>query len=188
MQKVLLVHGWDGGPDKDWFPWLAAALKNRGYDVIAPQLPDAHEPSREKWIPALRTAIRERESDMYFVAHSMGCQTLLRYLAELPEGITVPGALFVAGFVKPLRNLEGSAEEKVAASWTSEPLDLYRVKAHLAKSVALFSDNDPWVGLDNADLFRDKLGADVVIESGREHFNEHEEPSVLNAFLRLVGA
>ncbi len=116
----------------------------------------------------------------------MGCQTVLRYLENLPEGVRVGGALLVAGFVRPIANLETAEEEEVAASWTDEPIDLGKVHAHLSKCIALFSNDDPWVTLDNADIFKEQLGAEIIIESKHRHFDEAQEPAILAAALKLV--
>jgi uncharacterized protein len=186
MKRVVLVHGWDAGPEEDWFPWLRGELESRGYTVIAPQLPKPEEPRKEAWVPALAEAVGMPDEDTYFVSHSMGSQATLRFIEGLPEGKRVGGVLLVAGFVNTLVNLEGPAEEEVAASWTSAPLDLAKVRSHLGKFVALFSDDDPWVTLDNGPVFRETLGGEVVIEHAAEHFTKEQEPAVLRETLGLV--
>lgn len=40
-RNVILLHGHAGSPDKFWFPYAKKALEKRGYDVWAPQLPNA---------------------------------------------------------------------------------------------------------------------------------------------------
>jgi predicted alpha/beta hydrolase family esterase len=186
MKRVVLVHGWDGGPKLDWFPWLAQELTARGYEVIAPQLPNEHEPRKEAWVPALAAAVGTPDAETCFIAHSMGCQTVLRYLETLSEGAKVGGMLLVAGFVNHIINLETPEEEEVGHSWTDTPLDLAKVRAHVSKSIALFSDDDPWVTLDNGPIFHDALGAEVVVEHAAEHFTQEEEPAVLREALKLV--
>jgi predicted alpha/beta hydrolase family esterase len=186
MKRVVLVHGWDGGPHLDWFPWLAGELKNRGYEVVAPQLPIPEEPRKERWVPALAEVVGTLDAETYFIGHSMGCQTILRYLETLPEAVMVGGALFVAGFLKPLTNMEGPKEEEIARSWTDAPLDLAKVRSHLPKSTLVISDNDEWVPLENADAFKNALGSETTVEPSREHFNEDQEPAVLAAALKLL--
>ncbi|MBI5076995.1 hypothetical protein HZB94_01255 [Candidatus Falkowbacteria bacterium] len=62
----------------------------------------------------------------------------------------------------------------------------------MPKSVAIFSDNDPYVPIDNQDDFRDKLGSEIVIEHNRGHFsgptdNVIELPVVLETILKIAG-
>jgi predicted alpha/beta hydrolase family esterase len=44
MKKVIIVHGWDGAPTDEWYPWLRKELEARESEVIAPQLPNPSEP------------------------------------------------------------------------------------------------------------------------------------------------
>jgi predicted alpha/beta hydrolase family esterase len=121
----------------------------------------------------------------------MGCQTIARYLETLPEGLHVGGAVFVAGFFKRLTGLGDDADaQETDRQWLGTPIDLGKVKSHLPKSVAIFSDDDPWVPLDNQDDFRDKLGSEIVIEQKKGHFSggrdgTTELPIVVEKLLRL---
>jgi uncharacterized protein len=191
MKRVIIVHGWDGYPEEGWFPWLKKELQTKGFEVILPQLPDAANPRIDKWVPALARAAGEVDEDTYFVGHSMGCQTIARFLESLPNATKVGGAVFVAGFFKHLTNLEDDPEvRETDRHWFSTPLDLEKVKSHLPKSVAIFSDNDPWVPLDNQDDFRDKLGSEIIVKHDKGHFSGgrdgiFELPVVLETVLSL---
>ena len=88
-----------GGPDKDWFPWLIEELKKTDFEIIAPQLPNTNIPRIENWVPALAHAVGTPDENTYLIGHSMGCQTIARYLVSLPEDIKVGGVIFVAGFL-----------------------------------------------------------------------------------------
>lgn len=191
MKRIFIVHGWDGTPDEGWFPWLTHELEAKGYDVFVPRLPDAGNPRIEKWVPALAQAIGIADENTYFVGHSMGCQTIARYLESLPDGMTVGGAVFVAGFFKRLAGLEDDADVRETAKlWLETPLDLKKVKSHLPQSVAIFSDNDPYVPLDNQDDFRDQLGSEIIIEQAMGHFSGSggttRLPAALESVLKLA--
>ncbi len=192
MQKrVFIVHGWDGYPEEGWFPWLKKGLEGRGFEVHVPQLPDARRPQIDKWVPALALAVGAPDEQTYFVGHSMGCQTIARYLESLPEGQKVGGAVFVAGFFKHLSGLEDDPEvREIDAHWLGTPLDLLKVRDRLPKSAAIFSDDDPWVPLDNQDDYRDKLGSEIVIEHGKGHFSGSkgilELPAALQKLLEIA--
>lgn len=192
MQKrVFIVHGWGGNPGECWFPWLRHALQQQGFDVIVPQLPDTENPKIENWVPALSKVVGVADESTYFVGHSMGCQTIARFIETLPEGIRVGGAVFVAGFFKRLTGLESEeGAQKMADAWLNAPIDLQKVKLHLPSSIAIFSDNDPYVPMDNEDAFRSELGSTIIEEHALGHFNDSagvkELPSVLEAILELT--
>lgn len=172
MKRLFVVHGWDGTPKDGWFPWLKREAEKGGFKVFIPQLPEAGSPRIYNWVPALAAAVGNADEETYFVGHSMGCQTIARYLELLPEGVSVGGAVFVGGFFKHLTGLEDDEDvQKTDTHWLEAPLDLAKVKVHLRKSVAIFSDDDPWVPFDNQGDFRDKIGSEIVIVHGKGHFS-----------------
>ncbi len=172
---------------KDGSPWLKTELENRGFVVSVPQLPKADEPRINNWVPALKEAVETADDQTYFVGHSMGCQTIARYLESLPENIKIGGAVFVAGFFKRLSNLEDNDIVKnVAEEWLKTPLDLSKVKLHLDKSVAIFSDDDPYVPVDNQEDYQNKLNSKVIIEHQRGHFSENTGTTSLQSALGAV--
>src|SRR3989344_4824162 len=137
-KRVFIAHGWDGHPEEGWFPWLKKELETRGFEVHIPQLPDTGSPRIQKWVPALADAVGVADGDTYFVGHSMGCQTIARYLESLPDGDMVGGAVFVAGFFKRLTGLEDDEDIRATdAHWLGAPLDLEKVSSHHHKSVAV---------------------------------------------------
>lgn len=190
-KRIFIIHGWDGYPEEGWFPWLKKELENRGYNVFVPQLPDAGSPRIFNWVPVLAKNVGVTDEETYFVGHSMGCQTIARYIETLSPNSRVGGAVFVAGFFKRLTGLEDDSDvRETDKHWLETPLDLSKVKSHLKKSVAIFSDDDPFVSLDNQEDFRDKLGSRIIIEHHRGHFSGSkgvlELPVALEAILSLT--
>ena len=191
MKRVYIIHGWEGYPEENWFPWLKRELESRGFEVHVPQMPDADSPRINKWVPALTQLVKDPDSDTYFVGHSMGCQAVARYLETLPEGIKVGGVIFVAGFFKRLTGLgEEPDYEEVEKDWLKTPIDLEKIKSHISNSVAIFSDDDPYVPLDNQDDFKDKLSSKILIQHKMNHFSGNwgiiELPVVLEELLKMA--
>ncbi len=190
-KRVFVVHGWGGNPQENWFPWLRKELETKGFEVFIPQLPDPENPRIYNWVPKLSETVGRPDEQTYFVGHSMGCQTIARYLVlSLSEETKVGGAVFVAGFFKRLTGIENEPGGlEVEKHWLKTSLDLQKVKSHLNKSVAIFSDNDPYVPLDNQDDFRNKLGSKIIIEHQMGHFNASagitKLPIVLQSILEI---
>jgi predicted alpha/beta hydrolase family esterase len=190
MRRVFIFHGWDGYPEEGWFPWLKKELESRGFEVVVPQLPHPEEPRIEPWVSKVRETVGIPDKDTYLIGHSMGCQAIIRFLEKLPEGVDIGGAVFVAGFLKQLTNLESDElVGDVVREWLSAPIDLKKVKSHLEKSIAIFSDNDPYVPVDNKAEFEEELGSKIIIEHGKGHFSGStgtvECPPALRAVLTL---
>src|SRR3989338_4266359 len=113
MKRVFIIHGWGGFPEEGWFPWLKRELEAKGFEVHVPQLPDAGKPRIFNWVPKLAEVVGTPDENTYLVGHSMGCQTIVRYLEKLPENVKIGGAVFVAGYFKGLTGIEnepGSTE------------------------------------------------------------------------------
>jgi uncharacterized protein len=191
-KRVFIVHGWDGYPEQGWFPWLKKELETKNFEVSVPQLPDADEPRISKWIPALARVVGSADTETYFVGHSIGCQAIIRYLETLPEETKIGGAVFVAGFFQHITNLEPDpTAQDVDREWITTPLDAEKARMHLPESVAIFSDNDPYVPLNNQEDFENKLGSEIVVEHGMGHFTKSgdgvfELPIVLKKLLELI--
>ena len=192
QKRVFIIHRWEGKPQDIWYPWLKKELEARGFNVFVPQFPDTDEPRINNWVPKLKEIVGTPDEQTYFVGHSIGCQTIARYLESLPENIIVGGAVFVAGFFKRLTNLEDDdVVRSVSEEWLTTPLDLDKVKSHLKKSVAIFSDDDPYVPFDNQDDFKNSLGSKIVVEHNKGHFsvntNTMELPVALESVLEIAG-
>ncbi|MFA4937058.1 MAG: alpha/beta hydrolase [Patescibacteria group bacterium] len=191
-KRVFIIHGWDGFPEEGWFPWLKKELEAKGFSVFVPQLPKPSEPRINNWVSKLKKVVGIPDEQTFFIGHSMGCQAIARYLETLLENTKVGGAVFVAGFFKRLTNLEDdNIVCSVADEWLKTPINLKAVKMHIKKSVALFSDNDPFVPIDNKDEFINALESKIIIEHGQGHFSGGDGitklPAALEAVLEIIG-
>lgn len=186
-KRVFVIHGWEGNPEEGWFPWLKKELEQKGFEVFVPAMPNTEEPKIEEWVPFLANLVGEPDENTYFVGHSIGCQAILRYLETL-ENKKVGGAVFVAGWFN-LVNLSGEEEEKIAEPWIKIPINLKKVKNASKKFIAIFSDNDKWVPLEDKEIFKKEFGAKIIIEHNKDHFCESggvkELPIVLESILRM---
>lgn len=192
MKRVFIIHGWDGYPEYAWFPWLKKELEAKGFEVFVPQLPNPEEPRINNWVSKLKEIVGKPDEQTYFVGHSMGCEAIARYLESFSGDMKVGGAVFVAGFFKSLTNLEDDdVVRSVSEEWLTTPLNLDNVRTHLKKSIAIFSDNDPYVPIDNEEDFANILGSKIIIEHAKGHFGEStgtkELQPALNAILEIAG-
>ena len=192
MKRVFLVHGWDGYPENNWFPWLRKELEKRDFKVYILAMPDPDSPKIERWVPFLEEQIKNVDESTFLVGHSIGCQTILRYLERLPQNKKVGGVIFVAGWVSltPMA-IRSKEEQKIVKPWFETPIDFENVKKSSNRFVAIFSDDDPYVPLSkNLETYREKLDAKIIIEKGKGHFSDEEGikelPIALNKLLEIA--
>ena len=169
-KRVIIVHGWDGYPEEGWFPWLKKELEKEGFEAIVPQMPDANAPEIGKWVQHLSDVVSTPDGQTFFVGHSIGCQTILRYLATLPSDAAVGGVVLVAGFFI-LTNMEDDAVQSIAKPWLTRPIDYQKVLSVCNRMTAIFSYNDMYVPLENAKFFEQRLHPKIIIQKNQGHFS-----------------
>lgn len=183
MKRVFIIHGWDGKPEHGWTLWLKKELEQKGYIVEAPAMPDTATPTLEKWLQHLAKTVGTPDKDCYFVGHSLGCITILRYFELLKENQTVGGAVFVAGFST---NLEYEGYQNELLSFFKTPILWEKIKNHCKKFVAIHSTDDPWVLIKHLDIFKEKLDADAVRMENMQHFSGDDGVTELPILLEKV--
>ncbi len=185
-QRVFIIHGWEATPYSNWFPWLAKELKNRGFEVVAPQMPNANYPKQAEWLEYLQEIVGQADEQTFLVGHSLGVIAILRYLEALPLKQQVGGAVLVAGFSEFIE-FEGSEE---ISNFFTKPLDYQKVKKSAKQFVVISSDDDPFVPIEGGEIMRDKLGAKLIVMSGCGHLNAgngfFELPEALEALLIMA--
>ncbi|MDP2665581.1 MAG: alpha/beta hydrolase [bacterium] len=165
-KRIIIVHGWGGSPTNDWLGWATEAFQRKGYEVIAPVMPDTDNPVIEKWIRHLKSTVGAMDENTYFIGHSIGCQAIMRFLETV--GVKAGGAIFVAGWFN-LTN-QDDEEKIIAKPWIETPIDYAKVKMNLAKSVVILSDNDSYVPYEETKRdFETRLGSKVVTIPGAGH-------------------
>jgi len=93
------------------------------------------------WPAASTEALGEDAAQLantYVLAHSVGCQALLRCLASLPDGVKLGGALCVAGWWQIDQPWDS------IRPWLGPLPQLARVRAAMSRLMVLLSDNDPF--------------------------------------------
>lgn len=190
MQKrVFIIHGWGMTPKSDWLPWLAKNLRERGFSVEVPAMPDTDNPKIAAWVGYLEEIVRRCDENTYFVGHSIGCQAIMRYLEKLSGDEKAGGAVFVAPWIT-LTGLGSEGEKMTSSPWVNTPIDLKKVRARAKRFISIFSDNDPFVPKENWKIFSEKLGSENIIEKRKGHFSDDdgvkELPVVLEAVLKIA--
>ncbi len=183
MERVFIVHGWGGSPKNNWIPWLKSEIEKMGYEVTAPKMPNTESPEIDEWVAELRKVVGNPDTNTYFIGHSIGCQTILRYLETIHS--PVGGALFVAGWFN-LENLEDEESKEIAKPWIQTPIDISKVTGVLPKSILIISTNDDYGAVQENIKKFSSFVAHTSILPNAGHITEDQEPAVLDEFSNLV--
>ncbi len=190
MKRVYLIHGWEGYPDNNWFPWLKKELEARSFEVIIPNMPNSDAPVKSVWLKTLQDLIINPDENTILVGHSIGCQAIQRYLENLPEGKVIAGSVFVAGWINdPMWEGRTEEETEIVHDWYDIPKNYERIKSHCKKFVSIFSTNDPFILKTNWQEADEILGSKIIIVENRSHFDDAAEikdlPEALDAILEI---
>jgi len=186
MKKAYLIHGWGSSSKEPWFIWLERELRKKVFEVHAFDMPNTAHPKIEEWIDYLHNYIDldSLNEHTFFVGHSIGAQTILRFLEKLHKHKRIGGCIFVSPWLD-LVNLDPE-ELEIAHPWINSQINFERVLNHDTNFTCIFSDNDPYVHLDEAKKFKEKLGARIIVKRGKGHFDAEagivEIPEILEYF------
>lgn len=177
VRRVVVVHGYDAAPDSHWFPWLRESLEADGVRTELAELPEPSFPEAGAWLEAVGEAVGTPDEHTHLVAHSLGCVTVLRHLARLPQPWTLGGIVLVAGFTGPLESTP------LLDGFLAEDVDLSAVRANARRRLVLRSDDDPTVPAAATEELAARLGAELRVVPGAGHFTGSDGVSRLPAVL-----
>lgn len=190
MNKIYLIHCWDGTKDDGWYPWLAKKINNTNDELIRFNMPNTMNPKIEEWVPELDKQVDELNEHTFFVGHSIGCQAIMRYL-EKCDVRKIGGLLFVAPWLDLLPEAIGDKDSlSTAKPWLETPIDFDKIKQFTNNITCIFSNNDYFVSLDQEQKFKELLSAKTIVVENKGHIsaddgvNESEE--IYNALLEML--
>ena len=183
MNKVYIVHCWDGTKDDGWYPWLDKELTNDNTTVYRFNMPNTDKPVIEEWVSFLDKQVSDLDENTYFVGHSIGCQTILRYL-QSKDITNIGGIVLVAPW---LNLLDYAIEEEesyiVAKPWLTTPIDFEKVKKFTSNITCIFSDDDYFVSLSQKEEFEKLLNAKTIVVNNKGHISEEDNVFELKEIL-----
>ena len=173
--NYILIHGFEGSPDRNFFPWLKKQLKSNGCKVSVPKLPD---PDNPEVMEQVRYVIETEEynEDTIIVGFDLGAAIALKVLEQIDE--TILRLVLVSGFHKPIYP-ESLKPYNKTLDWR---FDYEKIKNHVIEIIVLQDNNDSVVPVSEAEILRKVLNAKVIyFNANKEHATALEEPEILKA-------
>jgi len=81
ISNVLIVHGWCGTSDGNWFKWFKENYKDK-YDIIIPDMPNSEKPKIDEWICEIEKHKNKFNKNTILIGHSLGCPTICKFLEK----------------------------------------------------------------------------------------------------------
>lgn len=178
--QIVIVHGFLSTPRHHWFRWLKAQLEKQGTQVILPCMPSPRDPSPEQWLAHLKACVPAPGRRTWFIAHSLGCATLMHYLASLEEDVSVGGAIMVAGFAEPVPAFPQLDK------FTRQQMDFGRLKRRVGQWVTVRSLNDDVVPPDLTQALSRWLSAELYSFPAAGHFRQQDGFNQFPALLAVL--
>ncbi len=157
MNQALIIHGYEGTSEGNWFPWLRAELEQLDFHVDNPQFPSANQPQEKEWTETIQqlwkpeSAPSEKTTFRTIIGHSLGGTEVLRAL-ELDWAEPLDLAVLVAA-----TNNDG--RRPALANFFTTPFDWKSIAKNCKKFVLIFSDNDPFIKTETGPYFQNQLDA-----------------------------
>jgi len=181
---VYIVHGYTSSSNGEWFPWLKSKLSDIGVNTIVFDMPNPNAPIASEWIAHLSKNIKTIDENVYFIGHSLGCITLLRFLENQPDNTKIGGIILASGFIKKnpkYPNLD---------QFIKNDLNLKKA-AKMAKHRYVFSaPNDIYVPYEYSCELAKLFDAELITVENGGHFIAQEGffefPQVFDEFCKMI--
>ena len=168
MKNYFIIHGTKGSQYGNWIPWLYSKFRNAGERCLVPQFPAEDGMNYKKWKNILEGYLDAGEinEDTIFICHSLGCVFVTRFVVE--HKLRIAGIIAVAGF-----NGDVIPEEYVELnkSFLTRNRVIQKISKYVKFFHCIYSDNDPYVQIENLMNFAKLTSAKVHEIEGGGHLN-----------------
>jgi len=165
MKNAIIIHGTEGCPEENWFPWLKKELEQIGYQVSVPQFPSPPIiPAKiSEWFDVLKDY--EINQDTVIVAHSLGGIFALRILEKL--SVPVKAVYFISApiGINPIKYYDRDL------AFSGLEFDWDKIRKNAKHFVVFHSDDDPYVDLANGKKLAENLDVKLHLVPNSGHFN-----------------
>jgi len=179
--RVILVHGFNSDPTKNFHPWLSDQLRDLGFQVVVPKLSlsTAEEIDLNQVIEEMKSQVGYIKNEDILLGHSLGGFIILQYL-EAVEMTETPRAVVL-----------------VAAPWkVSRPefrrlfiadLDADVLMWKAREFVIVHSKDDLLVPFEHGQKLAKTLKAKLVETATDDHYMGEKYPVLVELIKQIAG-
>ena len=179
--RFVLLHGYKGSSDRNFFPWLAAELRQRGYEVVVPDLPNTDNPSIDEQVRFVLDTC-SFDGQTVVMGHSLGAVVALKVVEQITSPIT--RLVLVSGFVNP-RFADG--KERPFVHGFNWQFNSSVIRSNVSEIAVLHDRADGIVSRSQADELAEMLNVSLEeYTAAVPHFCGQKEPRVLTACVDTI--
>ena len=167
MVNVFIIHGTEGSPEGNWFPWLKTELEKLGCKVFVPKFPTPENQSLSTWLKTFEEYKHFVDENTIFVGHRLGPAFILSVIESLKK--PVKAAFLVAGFLGLIGN---EYYDSLIKSFTTRKFDWSKIRKNCRSFYTISSDNDPYVSLEKGRELAKNIGAEIIMVKNGGHLNK----------------
>ncbi|PJE76979.1 hypothetical protein COV05_02190 [Candidatus Uhrbacteria bacterium CG10_big_fil_rev_8_21_14_0_10_48_16] len=178
--RIILVHGFNANPTSNFHPWLASELRNKGFQVVVPELPlsTKEEINLPEIIEKMKDQVGYLKNDDILLGHSLGAFIILQYLeaiemTETPRAVILVGAPFNVSRPE-LRRLFIVDLDADVLMWKAREF------------VVVHAQDDQMVPFDHGEKLAVQLKARLIAPQNGGHFMDEKYPVLLETIEEIA--
>ena len=164
--RIIIIHGTEGSPESNWFPWLKDELEKISHNVLCPAFPTPENQSLNSWSDTLNSQVIELTDNDILIGHSTGVIFILNILNKLSQPIKA--TFLVAGFAS---RIGIDKYDQLNSTFLSPKLDWDKIKNNAGNLFIYSGSNDPYVPRNCGIELADNLGVEEIIMPNGGHLN-----------------
>lgn len=174
QRTFILIHGFEGRPNSNYFPALKKELEVEGHTVSTPDLPNHMEPNVDEQAKHVLDTC-DIDEDTVLLGHSLGGPVVFRILEQLDRPVAkviLSDSFYHCEFNDKKRPLVEKATE-----WN---FDMAKVKDKAREWVCVIDDQFPIIPQAHSEQMAKELDARLVYATsqGGIHFDGPEQPEL----------
>lgn len=178
--NVVMLHGFTGKPENNFFPWVKKQLSALQVEVDVPALPKTDNPNIPEQIQFVEEHCHFTEQTT-LLGLSLGTVVALKVVEKQKKPIQ--HLILTAGFASP-RFKDHQRPFEDSFNWK---FDWKKIKSNTQCITLLHDINDPAISDQQIAELEEKLGVTAIrVAAKSPHFDADQEPDVLSTLLKSV--
>lgn len=180
--RIILIHGFNANPSMNFHPWLASELRQKGFEVVTPDLPlsSTDELDLPGIIEKMKDEVGYLKNDDILLGHSLGAFIILQYLEQVEMTETPRAVILVSA---PWKVSRPELRRLFIADLDADVL-MWKAREY----IVVHSHDDKLVPFEHGKKLAERLKARLVETDKDGHFMDEQHPIFLKVIEEIAGS